>query len=136
MIELEDLKELRKPYRKIVGVYFLFDKDQIVYIGQSVDILTRIGYHVKDKIFDSYCWVECKPEELDNLESDYIVKYAPKYNVGVSTCAKWVSLYAIKKLTRADMRTIKKIIKANQMEAINGYYLRDRVLELVKAGIV
>jgi hypothetical protein len=37
----------RIPYRSIPGVYILFDKDEIVYIGSTVNLFQRVLTHKK-----------------------------------------------------------------------------------------
>lgn len=67
-------------FRKITGVYFLFNEGQLCYIGQSIDILSRICSHAKEKIFTSYAFVECQEKELNEIEKKYIEKYTPDLN--------------------------------------------------------
>lgn len=70
-------------------VYFLFDKDEIVYIGQTTsrtDATRRIEDHFvsKDKHFDSFASFEVGDElSLSQVEAFFICKYRPKYNVGL-----------------------------------------------------
>lgn len=64
------------------GIYFLLEKQEIVYIGQSMRPYTRVTSHAQEeKIkFDSYHITPCEEDKLDEKESHYIFKYAPKYN--------------------------------------------------------
>ena len=63
----------------MTGVYFLYKKDEVVYVGQSVDIERRITEH-PDKKFDSFKYIECNVDELDSLEERCIKEIKPKYN--------------------------------------------------------
>ncbi len=74
---------------QLTAVYFLFDADELVYIGQSKNMLSRIGQHIKgSKAFDSYTFIECGEDELDGLEAAYIKQYQPKLNtVGTNPAA-------------------------------------------------
>jgi len=60
------------------GVYLLFFKDEIIYIGESKNPNSRIGCHVKDKIFDGYRILPTKRRLY--WEKILIKKYKPKYN--------------------------------------------------------
>jgi predicted house-cleaning noncanonical NTP pyrophosphatase (MazG superfamily) len=71
--------EKSKTYGDACGVYFLIKDDEIVYIGQSINIASRVASH-KDKDFDSMSFVACQKEELDILESLYILAYQPALN--------------------------------------------------------
>jgi hypothetical protein len=66
--------------RKRCGVYFLIHDDEIVYVGQSINIHQRIGEHEKTKIFTTFTYVECSYEELNKIEARYIDMFKPKYN--------------------------------------------------------
>ena len=67
---------------KLMGIYFLYDGDKLVYIGQSKSILARIGQHMNtEKPFDSYALIECDEEDLDSMEAQYIRHYQPPLNV-------------------------------------------------------
>jgi len=63
------------------GVYFLFDKDELVYIGTSNNIFSRIGQHITDKKkkFDSFEYYETK--DRIRLEGFLIRLLKPKYNI-------------------------------------------------------
>ena len=73
------LIEKSKTYGDACGVYFLIKSNEIVYIGQSINIASRITQH-RDKDFDSVSYVACHKDELDILESLYILAYQPALN--------------------------------------------------------
>lgn len=63
------------------GVYFLYDKDELVYIGQSDNLYRRIGQHIADgvKTFDRF---ELYPtNDRIRLEGFLIRMFKPKYNI-------------------------------------------------------
>lgn len=65
------------------GVYFLYDKDELVYIGQSDNLYRRIGQHIaqKEKVFDRF---EIYPtSDRIRLEGFLIKMFKPKYNVSM-----------------------------------------------------
>jgi hypothetical protein len=83
MDELFDADEIllqAGAFRRVCGIYFLIQEDEIVYVGQSVTVHNRINQHVGVKEFDRFTYIRCKPEELDVLETKYILKFKPKYN--------------------------------------------------------
>ena len=64
------------------GVYFLYNNRQLVYVGQTNDILRRISEHSKSKRFDDWRYVECDNETTrEALECLLIYMLKPKYNV-------------------------------------------------------
>ena len=61
------------------GVYFLFLRDDLVYIGQSVSILGRVGQH-RDKKFDRFTFINCAKEHLNDVEGFFINLLQPRLN--------------------------------------------------------
>lgn len=69
-------------FARETGIYFLLNKGEIVYIGQSVHIRTRVDIHRQEKKieFDAVAYVLCDKKDLDFLESMYIYKFSPPCN--------------------------------------------------------
>ena len=68
---------------KLSGVYLLFDHDELVYVGQSKNILSRVGSHAarNDKDFTQFVVLQPDdPEDRFALESFLIKLLQPKYN--------------------------------------------------------
>lgn len=65
------------------GVYFLIYQSEIVYVGQSVDITSRVRTHIGDpsKKFDRISFIKCDKKNLNNTERAYIKMLSPRYNV-------------------------------------------------------
>jgi len=64
-------------------IYFLLDeKENIIYVGQSVNLMARLKTHLKEDIkdFNSFFWIFVKPEEIDFAEALFINLYDPKHN--------------------------------------------------------
>lgn len=74
----------------VEGVYFLYDGDELVYIGQSNNVMMRIGEHIKEgvKEFDRF---EFYPTvDKTRLEGFLIQMFKPKYNYSMgSSQALW-----------------------------------------------
>ena len=79
LLRHEQIVELGMPWQKSGGVYFLIDGDRVVYVGQSVNIYSRIPQHYNKK-FDKYAYVPCATHQLNVLESLYIHLLQPKFN--------------------------------------------------------
>jgi len=89
-------RKLEKPCRDVfqcqvneifnqTGIYFLRQGKEIVYIGQSECVISRIVNHVRDtsKIFDSFSYSLCDKTETQRrqIEAFLIKRHQPKYNV-------------------------------------------------------
>jgi excinuclease UvrABC nuclease subunit len=64
------------------AVYFLFDGDELVYIGESRDVFFRVRTHFldPDKTFDRWTFIEADECERKIAEKKLIRRYKPKYN--------------------------------------------------------
>lgn len=71
-----------RDYKKSCGVYFLLDHQEIVYVGQSVNVHARVSQHLDDstKSFNRVCYLPARPEELSEIENAMIVLLKPKFN--------------------------------------------------------
>lgn len=61
------------------GVYFLYKNDDIIYIGQSVNVMARVGQHV-DKDFDNVKIICCDKQNLNDVEAFFIDLFKPRLN--------------------------------------------------------
>jgi len=74
---VSDVEALNAP-----GVYFLYDGDNLVYVGQSRHIPSRISQHLRKKEL-SFSRVEvlsAPVENLRDLEAECIARYLPRDN--------------------------------------------------------
>ena len=65
-------------------VYFLFDGDEVVYVGRTTYGIDRVYRHRTEaggyKEFDSVTMLECDLDELDEMERKWIKRLQPRYN--------------------------------------------------------
>lgn len=74
IISIKNIPKISKSF-----VYFLIEKGNIVYVGQTTQGLSR-PFHHTDKSFDEVRMVEVPSDMLDTFEKFYILKYSPRYN--------------------------------------------------------
>lgn len=68
-------------------IYYLVYEDQVVYVGQTVNLEARIGSHIsgKEKLFDTIKYKEYPISQLFEEELKEIKRFTPIYNrVGIS----------------------------------------------------
>lgn len=89
-----DLSQL--PRTTVTGIYFLWDGDRVVYVGQSKTIGWRIMQHLGDaaKKFDGISFLRCRLGSLNSWERQYIEGLLPRYN----RCCLSKKLRRLKKL--------------------------------------
>jgi hypothetical protein len=77
-----EILEAAVPCAKASGIYFLIKGSEVIYVGQSLDMLHRIARHRREgKDFDGYACVECEIDKLDEMEAQYIAAFAPRKNM-------------------------------------------------------
>lgn len=70
------------PADHLSGVYFLLKADEVVYVGQSVNMYRRVEAHrLQGKDFDRVTYLPAREEVLRELEMVYIHLYRPAQNV-------------------------------------------------------
>jgi hypothetical protein len=81
-LEIRDIPHLaRIPYWLPSGVYFLCRFGKVIYVGQSVNVLGRIGAHDNNGVkFDSAFWFPVPRRDLLGYEAAWIKKLQPKEN--------------------------------------------------------
>ncbi len=94
LLSRETIARKSIPIKPICGVYFLVCGSEIMYVGKSINLLERIGNHLRnaDMHFDSYYYVKEKPENLGILEQAYINELSPRMNKLVSSKMKKLTL--------------------------------------------
>lgn len=69
------------PSHRKSGIYFLISAtDEILYVGQSVDIETRVGIQRRKIEFARWAWEPCSKADMDALERAYITALDPPQN--------------------------------------------------------
>lgn len=85
LLREEDIIAQAQPWENCSGIYFLISDGKVVYVGQSVNVFSRIQQHVgnTNRKFDSFAYVPCAKKQLDMLESLYIHYLRPQANAVV-----------------------------------------------------
>lgn len=68
---------------KLIGIYFLYFKRELVYIGKSIDLNRRIHLHSLKKLiqFDFCSYIILNECEIFAEEKRYIQELQPKHNI-------------------------------------------------------
>lgn len=75
-------------YEGSCGVYFLIHKGEVVYVGQSIDVLGRISKHRREgKVFDAFNFIPCELSQGLALEAKYISALMPALNCSFGVAA-------------------------------------------------
>lgn len=71
--------DITDPLRATSGVYLLYKDGALIYVGQSVNVYSRIPQH-RNKDFDRAMFIPCQKAVLDAVESALIAVLCPKLN--------------------------------------------------------
>ena len=65
------------------AIYVLYQGAEVVYVGQSSNVFSRLATHKKEakKDFDSFRILYCRHNRMTYWERRLIKKYEPKYNI-------------------------------------------------------
>lgn len=66
--------------KTLSGVYFLIEDDEIVYVGQSGNVIARLQTHLLTKKFNKIAILPCEEKERATIEAKYIHLFQPKLN--------------------------------------------------------
>lgn len=72
-------------YQPKCGVYFLIARNKVRYVGQSVNVESRLRDHQQRFVFDSVAYIPCESAILDRMESLYIHALRPDWNGRLNT---------------------------------------------------
>lgn len=126
LIDKEGIYSISKEvFPFLIGVYFLFYNNEIVYVGKTTNGLSRVYSHIKTKKFNRYSFILCDISKLNSTEEQYIIKYRPKYN---KTLQDNISIATIKRILKnSQLVHHKNIIKEviNKLE-IKYTYIEDK----------
>ena len=92
--DIKNLVELDIDAGMRCGVYFLCKGDEVVYVGQSTNVIQRVASHMAEvsnpkidptapimrKKFDRAFFLKCETGDLDRLEGAFIRIFEPKAN--------------------------------------------------------
>lgn len=118
VLEKEIVDAAKLEHSAVAGVYFLVANDCVVYVGQSVNVYTRIQQHKADKQFQSWTYIRCNPSELDALEAIYILLLRPPLNKAPSRI-RWVEIVSLADKQLRDRHSILEYeIKYNRKAAL------------------
>lgn len=116
--------------RKIVCVYKLMHNSEVVYVGQSVNLYSRLGTHLSSsKVFDECEYEECRVEELDSKETQAIIAHKPKYNKDIPNSDRYVTLTAYKRIKNIDGWEVRRRVKRSGAKPVFMNYYDSRELD-------
>ena len=73
-------KTPNKFLKGVAGIYFLTLDEELVYIGQTINVYKRLADHRRDKEFDNAYFLPITKTFLNSIETYFLNKYKPEYN--------------------------------------------------------
>lgn len=103
-------KKIPKTLCDTSVIYFLLDKGEIIYVGQTKQLLARLAAHMTDKTFDSYAAFPVPASEANDAEAAMIVRFNPPLNKGVPVQRRYVSYDRLKRLYGLPKKKVQALI--------------------------
>lgn len=114
----DDILFNKTPITKLRGVYFLIRHNEIVYVGQAADIISRVYHHTQKKVFDSFSYLECEGD-MNLIEAEYILRFFPVYNQQLPQNDRYVPFHVLRRALKVNKgRRLKRFIKSNQIKPV------------------
>jgi GIY-YIG catalytic domain len=125
---------------KMQGIYFLLKDGKVIYVGQSSNVMARIGVHIANpkKSFDSYSFFKVENyDDLNVIETYYIYKFDPLENKVFPSNPWFISVALLKekfKVSKTELNRLVKIGRLNTFlfQGIQYFYL----FELRAGGLI
>lgn len=115
----------------LMGIYFLIQDDEVVYVGRSGDVEGRISSHqTGPKEFNHYSVIGCETEEeLDRWEPHFIEKIRPPLNKKLPNTGEFISVPQAKLNYNFDIRELRRAVGDHGAILYNGivYYRKEDV---------
>lgn len=82
----ECLKNQTSFNRKCIGIYFLFNKGKLVYIGKTTSFFVRMAAHDKGEYeWDNVVFIPLEKHMISLYEAELIARHNPPYNTNLRT---------------------------------------------------
>jgi len=131
-------------YRTFTGVYFLIRDNEVVYCGQALNVVRRIGEHAVRKVFDRALAVEVPEELLGMVEFAFSRVIRPVLNVEMPVisrlAAEWEEAFVSRHLEAWGeiaavfvRRPAAEMLQQKRVNAVEQSLGRQRMLEGITA---
>lgn len=115
----------KAPLDCATGVYFLFKKGKLQYVGQSINVYSRIQQHRGNKDFDQAKFIACHRSKLDDMEGFFIRLLEPPLNGGATplerSCPKsqtWERMFSLSFVPDGDEMPDRMMTISNGMVTV------------------
>lgn len=129
VIDILDKKVQWEPKRYEKSyIYFLISaNDEVVYVGQSVNVHSRVSVHMENKTFKFYSFFECEKGALNELEDMYITMLDPIYNKKLNKYGMYYSLPQISERLSLSQHQVREALRIMQIKSLfsNNYRAID-----------
>ena len=118
------MKEI--DWETFCGIYFLINEGEVVYVGQSVNVMARVAAHKIEgkKKFTHYYFYKADVTNLNECEAMEIVRYNPLYNGNLPPNSMYKEINYFKKLTGFPVSKLRKMFfkKVKTIELMGRLY--------------
>ena len=98
-------------YVNASGVYALVRGQEVVYVGQTINGLRRIGHHIKDKVFDRVFFLQVEIQELREVEAWMLSLFKPKYNKAMPSEKRIAKITTARNIRQRAREGVEKLVR-------------------------
>lgn len=112
--------------KTLAGIYVLFNRSRVLYVGQSTNVFTRVATHLRDfnKDFDAYTLVaQFEGVDINDMEAEAIMALQPLQNSVLPSNSKFVSVPSLKTSYSVTEQEIEELIVTGKIEA---HWFKDK----------
>ena len=120
---LETAIDVKELFPDDIYIYFLIRNNEVVYVGQTTQLMMRIGYHTTCKTFDSINYFKVKAEMANLIEAMMRVKFVPPLNNAMPRQELYVSYQQLKQVYGLSRRQIQNLIGKDFVCAVGNVYV-------------
>ena len=134
-LPLDDFEDVEKhgTQGRICGVYVLFYGKRVIYVGQSVDVRSRIANHQREKPY-TRCLVKELPQEvLTKVENALITVLQPPLNRAGVPKERRESEFAHRLFALAD--SVKRVAGSNGWHDANELAKAEAIIRFQAASV-
>lgn len=123
-VTLRAVKQNKVEFVGQSGVFVLLDHDEVVFIGQSQDIVTRIlSLRQEGRMaFTHFAVIDCPAEARADFLAHYILEWCPRYNLTIPAQGTFKSAKQLKEVLDTSIHRIKRYAREKRIEERQGYY--------------
>jgi excinuclease UvrABC nuclease subunit len=133
-VKIYDLDLLQNEHKKSFIYFLINEDDEIIYIGQTTCLFSRISAHQQSKKFVKVKYFIVPSEISNEAEAEAIIMHKPFLNYNIPSNKKYTYLEWFQRshpCLKGKMHKVKRAVRKLNIKHINGYYLIEDLKQII-----